>query len=189
MALDDINSSAYHALSHFAKGMIWSECVYVDRDAWILDKYKGQLRGNILVLPLSWWSASASASTIAIASRSMATDSVVIGAFNPVEGKVTDVPTHEAINEKIQFSANDSKIGKDGEIDSEIKPIPPSYDSEDQDKDDGEEHIIITGADASNHLLPLRDDHDAALTFRGMFLATILSGFQASMYQIYNVSW
>ena len=45
--------------------------------------------------------------------------------------------------------------------------------------------IIVTGADAAAHLLPMRDDRDPALTFRGIVLATVLSGFQAVMTQIY----
>lgn len=51
-----------------------------------------------------------------------------------------------------------------------------------------EDRIIITGADAAAYLLPLRDDREPVLTFRSIFLATGLSGFQASMYQIYVVS-
>ena len=49
------------------------------------------------------------------------------------------------------------------------------------------DRIIITGTDAANHLLSLRDDFDPAITFRGLFLGTILSAFQAVMYQIYLV--
>lgn len=47
--------------------------------------------------------------------------------------------------------------------------------------------IIITGADAALHLLPLRDDGDPALTFRSLFLSTGLAAFQAVMNQIYQV--
>lgn len=46
--------------------------------------------------------------------------------------------------------------------------------------------IIITGADAALHLLPLRDDGDPALTFRSLFLSTGLAAFQAVMNQIYQ---
>lgn len=46
---------------------------------------------------------------------------------------------------------------------------------------------IITGEDASLYLLPIRDDHDPALTFRSIVLATGLSCFQAVMSQIYLV--
>ncbi|KAJ5475523.1 hypothetical protein N7539_007810 [Penicillium diatomitis] len=48
------------------------------------------------------------------------------------------------------------------------------------------EVVIVTGADAALHLLPLRDDFDRALTFRSMVLATGLSCFSAVMYQIYQ---
>ena len=54
--------------------------------------------------------------------------------------------------------------------------------------DNSDDVIIISGADAAAHLLPLRDDGDSALTFRGLFLASCLSCFQAVMYQIYTVS-
>ncbi|KAJ5504754.1 Oligopeptide transporter OPT superfamily [Penicillium fimorum] len=46
--------------------------------------------------------------------------------------------------------------------------------------------IIITGADAALHLLPLRDDHDSVLTLRSIFLSSGLACFQAVMYQIYQ---
>ncbi|KAJ5443510.1 uncharacterized protein N7458_007382 [Penicillium daleae] len=48
--------------------------------------------------------------------------------------------------------------------------------------------VIRTGADAAEHLLPLRDDFDPAVTFRSILLATVVSGFQAVMNQIYSVS-
>jgi hypothetical protein len=47
--------------------------------------------------------------------------------------------------------------------------------------------VIVTGADAAVHLLPMRDDFDKALTFRSIFLASGLACFQAVMYQIYMV--
>ncbi|SMR48174.1 unnamed protein product [Zymoseptoria tritici ST99CH_1E4] len=50
---------------------------------------------------------------------------------------------------------------------------------------DDDTAIIVTGTDAANHLLSLRDDKDPALTFRSIFLASILSSFQAVMTQIY----
>jgi hypothetical protein len=59
--------------------------------------------------------------------------------------------------------------------------------TDDDSDNDGKEHIIRTGADAAKHLLPLRDDGGAALTFRSLVLATCLSGFQAVMTQIYTV--
>ncbi|KAL2267393.1 hypothetical protein VTJ83DRAFT_4670 [Remersonia thermophila] len=64
----------------------------------------------------------------------------------------------------------------------------PAYDSaSDPGKvESSEEVIIITGADAAAHLLPMRDDHEPALSFRSIVLATALSCFQAVMYQIYT---
>lgn len=50
------------------------------------------------------------------------------------------------------------------------------------------EVVIRTGADAAEHLLPLRDDFEPAVTFRGIVLATVLSGVQSVMNQIYAVS-
>lgn len=60
----------------------------------------------------------------------------------------------------------------------------------DQDPQD-DNAIIVTGADAALHLLPMRDDGDASLTFRSIVLSTGLAAFQSVMYQIYMVccSW
>ncbi len=89
----------------------------------------------------------------------------------------------EAVHQAI-----DEKHGKDA-LDTEITPVSAVDDSDSQDKDDGSEDvIIISGEDAALHLLPLRDDFQPALTFRSLLLATILSAFQAVMYQIYSVS-
>lgn len=49
--------------------------------------------------------------------------------------------------------------------------------------------VIVTGADAADHLLPLRDDFDPAFTFRSILLASALSCFQAVVYQIYMVGY
>ncbi|KAI9642561.1 hypothetical protein NHQ30_009366 [Ciborinia camelliae] len=110
------------------------------------------------------------------------TDISVVGAFNPVEGRIVSVPTHEEINEKLRISVDNRETSKDTP-NLETKEVP------DTDKDDNSDDvIIITGADAAAHLLPLRDDGEPALSFRSIVLATILSGFQAVMYQIYTVS-
>jgi hypothetical protein len=53
---------------------------------------------------------------------------------------------------------------------------------------ENEDAIIVTGADAALHLLPLRDDFDNVLTFRSILLASCLACFQAVMYQIYQVN-
>jgi hypothetical protein len=112
-----------------------------------------------------------------------------MGAINALQTEIVSVPSDEAVNEKHDLAVSDAEISKDSTIvlDSEIKTPPPAFDG-DEDDSGSENVIIVTGADAAEHLLPMRDDHDPAITFRGLFLATILSGFQAVMTQIYNVS-
>ncbi|KAH7073877.1 OPT oligopeptide transporter protein-domain-containing protein [Paraphoma chrysanthemicola] len=113
-------------------------------------------------------------------------DGLILGAPG-VEGKVANLPSHAAINafsdEKRRLSIAGDDLDKKGALDPEIKAALPEYDGSERDDD---EHIIITGADAAAHLLPMRDDFDPALTFRSLFLATGLSAFQAVMYQIYQ---
>ncbi|KAH4840924.1 hypothetical protein HBI88_155800 [Parastagonospora nodorum] len=113
-------------------------------------------------------------------------DGLILGAPG-IEGKTTVVPTHEAVNafteEKHRLAVHDGELEKKGVLEPEITPALPSYDSAERDDED---HIIITGADAAAHLLPMRDDFEPALTFRSIFLATILSAFQAVVYQIYQ---
>ncbi|KAI8293303.1 oligopeptide transporter 7 [Colletotrichum sp. SAR11_240] len=110
-------------------------------------------------------------------------DTIVAGALNPVEGKIVSVPNHAAINEKASF--DDTAAGK--ELKAEIQAVPPQSESGSHEKDNGSEEVIIrTGADAAQHLLPLRDDFQPSLTFRSIFLATCLSAFQAVMSQIYT---
>lgn len=72
---------------------------------------------------------------------------------------------------------------------AEIKEILPTYTADDDfDCDETrDDTIIVTGADAARHLLSVRDDRDPALTFRSIFLATILAAFQAVMSEIYQV--
>lgn len=105
-----------------------------------------------------------------------------------VEGKATVIPSHEVINsfndEKHDLAVSDEALDKKGALEPEIKAGLPLHDGS---EDDDDNHIIITGADAAAHLLPLRDDFEPALTFRSIFLATILSAFQAVVYQIYQV--
>ncbi|KAI1858146.1 hypothetical protein JX265_010814 [Neoarthrinium moseri] len=115
----------------------------------------------------------------------MPPNTVIVGSLNSVEGKIVDVPTHQAIDEKIRIAAEDPARSKEV-VPAEITAAAPQYDGEEPKKDgDGEDVIIITGADAAKHLLPLRDDHEPVLTARSIFLATVLSAFQAVMYQIY----
>jgi hypothetical protein len=130
---------------------------------------------------------------------SAAYEEAIIGAHS-IEGKIVPVPSHAAINkvshEKEELSRDDAgiEINEKGLADGgeEIKPVSDGdVDSIDNNKETGiinDDYIIVTGADASAHLLPLRDDFEPALTFRSIFLATCLSAFQAVMSQIYSVS-
>ncbi|KAF3768541.1 hypothetical protein M406DRAFT_286460 [Cryphonectria parasitica EP155] len=113
---------------------------------------------------------------------------IVVGGFNSIEGKVVEVPTHPEINEKGPHAGDDNIVDEKGHgADFDITAAPVRSNDEDGDEHDkkSDDAIIVTGADAAQHLLPLRDDGDPAFTFRGIFIATILSGFQAVVYQIY----
>ena len=94
------------------------------------------------------------------------------------EGDGVSIPHPDAVDEKsavtVLTGKEDHKITGD-ELSGE----------EDRESEDA---IIITGADAAAHLLPLRDDFDSALTFRSIILASGLACFQAVMYQIYMVA-
>ncbi|KAK2600586.1 hypothetical protein N8I77_010108 [Diaporthe amygdali] len=116
---------------------------------------------------------------------------IIVGGLNPVEGKVFPVPTHAAADEKEIIAVGAARADTDGTLpDDKIEPVPSGEDAGDHDKDDdgrsSDEVIIITGADAARHLLPMRDDFDTALTFRSLLLASGLSCFQAVMSQIYT---
>jgi hypothetical protein len=114
-------------------------------------------------------------------------DALILGAPG-IDGKAVNLPSHEAINafsdEKHRLTTQRSDLDEKVALDPEIKAALPTYQSV---EGDSEDHIIITGADAAAHLLSLRDDFESALTFRSIFLASILSGFQAVVYQIYQV--
>ncbi|KAK4221288.1 OPT oligopeptide transporter [Podospora fimiseda] len=93
------------------------------------------------------------------------TEATVLSGVNPIEGKVVEVPSHDAIEEKLPAS-------------------PYVIDAADDSDTDGA--IIITGADAANYLLPLRNDGESALSFRSLFLASCLACFSTVMSQIYS---
>ncbi|EED14685.1 oligopeptide transporter, putative [Talaromyces stipitatus ATCC 10500] len=113
---------------------------------------------------------------------------------NVVERKVAadlnvDASSDSVISEEVRAAPNNSATVEKQALadDEEIQPDPPVYNPDDDYDKDETRHdtIIITGADAAKHLLPLRDDRQPSLTFRSIFLATVLSGFQAVMSQIY----
>ncbi|GAT28047.1 OPT oligopeptide transporter [Aspergillus luchuensis] len=91
------------------------------------------------------------------------------------EGDGVSIPHPDAVDEK---SAVTVLAGK------EDHRITGDELSGEEDRE-SEDAIIITGADAAAHLLPLRDDFDPALTFRSIILASGLACFQAVMNQIY----
>lgn len=74
-----------------------------------------------------------------------------------------------------------------GQIDISTAPRLDEFEDDPAKDNNSDNAIIITGKDASEHLLPIRDDRDPSLTFRSIVLATCLSCFQAVMSQIYLV--
>ncbi|OOQ84620.1 oligopeptide transporter [Penicillium brasilianum] len=86
-----------------------------------------------------------------------------------------EVSSQDVIDEKttaaISTSEDKSDITKD-EINGETDR-------------DSAEVVIVTGADAAQHLLPLRDDFEPTVTFRSILLASLLACFQGVMNQIY----
>nr|XP_031857888.1 uncharacterized protein CI109_006684 [Kwoniella shandongensis]KAA5524960.1 hypothetical protein CI109_006684 [Kwoniella shandongensis] len=120
-------------------------------------------------------------------------DSVITHPPNGVTGHIHNVPDHDTINAHLdthrEQDSNDEKYDLDHKgnhlADEEITAAPAlKYD--DDGLFDNDDTIIVSGADAAAHLLPMRDDHDPAVTFRSMVLATGLAAFQAVMYQIYS---
>jgi hypothetical protein len=103
------------------------------------------------------------------------------GPEDTLETSVSQVHSSDNVDEKSLDAPKKAVLG------SEILDVSPTDRHDDSDSD-SKDAIIVTGADASRHLLPMRDDHDSALTFRSLFLASCLACFQAVMYQIYTVS-
>jgi hypothetical protein len=102
------------------------------------------------------------------------------GPDDVLETSVFPIPSPDNIDEKKSLD-----MPKDA-LDSKVHDVSGHSQSDDSDED-SRDAIIITGADASRHLLPMRDDHDSALTFRSILLSSGLACFQAVMYQIYTV--
>ncbi|CZT49190.1 related to peptide transporter [Rhynchosporium secalis] len=112
----------------------------------------------------------------------MSADKIQPDGNNPIEGKITTIPSHVEIAKKMQSSV----AGEKGDIDVAINPLPGYSSETGKDSDTDDDAIIVTGEDASKYLLPLRDDFEPALTFRSMFLCSGLCIFQAVMFQIYQ---
>ncbi|KAF5012261.1 hypothetical protein FDECE_1642 [Fusarium decemcellulare] len=86
----------------------------------------------------------------------------------PLEG----TPDHEVIDEKSTTAA------KNDPLHPNVTAVSSGLSGDDSDRE-SKDAIIVTGSDASKHLLPLRDDGDSAVTFRSLILASGLSCFQA----------
>lgn len=107
------------------------------------------------------------------------------GPFDDVEPSILE---HELTPTKMSVTAHGVEADKKEGLTTEIKAVSsPDSASVHSDETEDPDHIIITGADAARHLLPMRDDFDPAITFRSMFLSTGLTCFSAVMYQIYQV--
>lgn len=113
------------------------------------------------------------------------------GTAEGVEGKVFDSLIQPTTVTEKEHHITESTINQDhlgSETDLKGAATASVKDAGSQDADDIDENaIIVTGADAARWLLPMRDDGDPALTFRSIFLATVLAGFQSTMNQIYQV--
>ncbi|THX06470.1 peptide transporter [Aureobasidium pullulans] len=105
----------------------------------------------------------------------------------PFTGNAESITTGDLVSDYATIPAYTKEAEKKAALDTEITAVPTlDSTSDDFEKTDNSDHIIITGADAAAHLLPLSDDGDASVTFRGIFLASCLSAFQAVMNQIYT---
>lgn len=96
-------------------------------------------------------------------------DAIIGQGINGIEGKAFDVPTHTAINEKNRASIDATYLGQNAGAEkiSNIRRLSVDELSHDEKDNNSDDKIIITGADAAEHLLPMRDDHDPSITFRG----------------------
>ncbi len=102
----------------------------------------------------------------------------------PLSSRTLSPAQGGALDEKILPTVNEKAQAADPDL--EIKAVAPASDGEEDDKDVASEDAIIDHRRrccAASSAAP--DDGDPALTFRSIFLATILSAFQAVMFQIY----
>jgi hypothetical protein len=90
---------------------------------------------------------------------------------------ISPTESQDSVQEKTAITVATGDASKDNE----------KYPSNEEEIEN-EDAIIVTGADAALHLLPLRDDFDSVLTLRSILLASGLACFQAVMNQIYQVS-
>ena len=106
------------------------------------------------------------------------------------EGLDTSVLGPAAIHNVPYIGGGLDDIAVDEKSDKDRSPSDSETAIDQLDKEGhvGDDFVIRSGADASKHLLSLRDDEDPVLTFRSALLGTAFACFQAAMNQIYNVS-
>ncbi|KAG9570865.1 OPT superfamily oligopeptide transporter, partial [Aureobasidium melanogenum] len=105
---------------------------------------------------------------------------------DPLNGANEPATTRNSSYELAPIPAYDA-VDRKGAEEPEVTAVQtPDSASDECDRSDDPDHIIVTGADAAAYLLPLRDDGDPSVTFRGILLASCLSAFQAVMNQIYT---
>lgn len=69
-------------------------------------------------------------------------------------------------------------------LDEKVTPLDEKYlDADDVVLLNGEP-VVTTGYDVSRFVVDLRDDGDAALTFRSLFLGTVFAGLGAALCQV-----
>lgn len=84
-------------------------------------------------------------------------DAIVVGGLDPVDGKVSEVPTHKQAYEKEIIAVDAARADTDTTGIDEKNPATDSENDIGNEGVDGEspdENIIITGADAARYLLP-----------------------------------
>ncbi|KAG6151218.1 hypothetical protein E4U37_005207 [Claviceps purpurea] len=101
----------------------------------------------------------------------MTTASGMLKGADVVPGKAVDVSSYPVLDEKSSPTRSDAVAVNDDDKER---------------ASDTEDRVIVTGYDAAQHLLSLRDDFEPALTFRSIVVASALAAFQAVMSQIYS---
>ncbi|KAG5650368.1 hypothetical protein H0H81_012483 [Sphagnurus paluster] len=101
---------------------------------------------------------------------------------------LSTLPSVENVSEK---ESNQEKESVSFDATKE-KDIDSSLEARADDSDDtvylNGEPVITTGLDVSRFLIDIRDDGDDALTFRSLFLGTVMAGLGAALCQVYFMS-
>ena len=78
-------------------------------------------------------------------------------------------------NEKLEIVVNEKELQHVNSLENDTKQILHNG-----------EPVIAAGRDVSHFVVDIRDDEDTALTFRSMFLGTIVAGMGAALGQVSN---